>query len=123
MATTKLPDTLAIGVDDGALYRVGRWDSPIRTNYARHCRNIETVADLKSCLRAGGFAWPGGYALFYLTADGAALSPVAVRREFRTIADAIRTGNTRGGWRVVGLDNVANCDEPVICEITGETIE
>ena len=123
MTTQKLPDSMMIG-DDGALYRVGQWDRPIRPNYARHCRSIETVADLKACLRAGDFAWPGGYALYYLTADGAALSPAAVRREFRLIADAIRRDDTRrGGWRVVGMDTVANCDEPVICDHTGKTIE
>lgn len=123
MIRKPLPDTLAIGVDDGALYRVGNWRDPIRRNYSRHRRTIETVADFKATLRAGPFAWPGGYALYFVTADGAALSFNAAFAEFSIIARAIRNDDTRSGWRVAATACAADDDEPTTCDHTGETIQ
>lgn len=113
---------LAIGCDDGALYRVDGWRL-VRPNYSGHRRTIETVADLKATLRAGPYAWPGGYAIFFITADGAVLSFAAARAEFSTIAAAIRDDDTRGGWRIIGTGCTAEDDEPTVCDHTGETIE
>lgn len=31
---------------------------PLRKNYARHHREIKTVADFKATLRGGQYAWP-----------------------------------------------------------------
>lgn len=123
MACANLPDTLAIGYDDGALYRAGEWREPIRRNYSRHARAIETVADLKATLRAGAFAWPGGYALYFVTADGAALSFAAARAEFASIARAIRDDDTISGWRVVATGCTAEDDEAPTCAHTGQPIE
>lgn len=123
MSCETLPTTLAIGHDDGALYRVGEWREPIRPNYSGHRRTIETVADFKATLRAGPYAWPGGYAVYFITADGAALSFAAARAEFASIARAIRDDDTRSGWRIVGATTTANDDEPPTCGHTGETIE
>lgn len=122
MKTCALPERLAVGVDDGALYSVPEWRI-VRPNYSRHHRTIETVADLKATLRAGAYAWPGGYAVYFITADGAALSFKAVRAEFATIASAIRDNRTRSGWRIVGATTTADDDEPTVCDHTGETIE
>jgi hypothetical protein len=117
-----LPDTLAVGCDDGALYSVpGR--RMIRPNYRRHHTVIRTVSDLKATLRAGPFAWPGGYAVYFVTADGALLSFDAVREEFRTIADAIRRDDARGGWRVSAASSTADNDGEIWCDHTGRTIE
>jgi hypothetical protein len=122
MKCATLPDTLFIGCD-GGLYRAGEYANPIRANYSRHHRKIETVADLKATLRAGAYAWPGGYALYFVTADGAVLSFAAARAEFPTIAAAIRDDDTRGGWRIIGTGCTADDDEPPVCDHTGETIE
>ena len=118
-----LPPTLAIGHDDGALYRVGQWREPIRRNYSGHRRTIETVADLKATLRAGPYAWPGGYALYFITADGAALSFGAARGEFASIARAIRDDDKRSGWRIVATGCTAEDDETPTCDHTGQPIE
>jgi len=34
---------------------------------------INTVKDFGEALRNGPYAWPGGYPLFFITADGGAL--------------------------------------------------
>lgn len=113
--------------DDGTLCRVDRRADgfhliTVRENYRMHHRKIETVADMKASLRAGEFAWPGGYACFFITDDGAALSFKAARKQFRSIAYAIRH-NMRDGWRVIGMDCMANCDDPVFCDHTGKEIQ
>ena len=114
---TKTKTVESIG---GALVRCDTFET-VRDNYARHHRTIETVADFKSTLRAGAYAWPGGYALYFITSDGAALSFDAARREFRNIIDSIRS-RANDGWRVVGCASTAEDDEPVYCDHTGREI-
>ena len=110
---------------DGALYdtRESEWFKrpPLRANYCRTVRNIETVADLKATLRAGASAWPGGYPLFFITSDGAALSFETARAEFRLVADAIRERDS-SGWRIVATD-INYEDSSLICDHSGARIE
>lgn len=115
-----LPDNLTIGTD-GALYRAGDYATPVRDNYARHHRTIGSAADLKASVRAGAYAWPGGYALYFLTSDGAALSYQTVRRHFRAVVDSVRTA-TDDGWRVVALCSTADDDTDVYCDHCGAPI-
>ena len=80
-----------------------------------------TTHDLKNALRAGPYAWPGGYPLFFITSDGAALSFDAVRQEIRQVIWSIRHG-VNDGWRVVAVD--VNWEDPdLTCEHTGKRIE
>lgn len=107
--------------DDGCLYRQGE-PAPVRRNYRYPHATIGSVADLKATLRAGGHAWPGGYPLHFVTADGAALSFDTVRREFRLVVDAVRRRDNAGGWRVIGCD--VNWEDDSLTDAhTGERIE
>lgn len=92
-----------------------------RDKYRFHFQAIETVAQLKATLRAGAYAWPGGYPLYLLTSDGETLSFDAARSEFRQIAYAIRH-KLNDGWRVVACD-VNYEDADMVCAHTGERIE
>ena len=92
-----------------------------RENYCRTHREIDTVADLKATIRAGKYAWPGGYPMFFITSDGAALSFEAVEQEFYQVVYSIRN-KIDDGWRVVGCDiNYENAD--LVCDHTGNPIE
>jgi len=103
---------------EGDLYRE---NEIIRTNYDRGHRSIESVADLKSALRHGRFAWPGGYPLYFLTSDGAALSFKTAREEFASVCDSIRRG-LDDGWRVVATE--INYEDPdLFCAHSSEKIE
>ena len=103
---------------EGDLYRE---NEIIRTNYDRGHQLIESVADLKSALRHGRFAWPGGYPLYFITSDGAALSFKTAREEFPSICDSMRRG-IDDGWRVVAVDvNYEN--SALFCDHSGEKIE
>jgi hypothetical protein len=79
-----------------------------------------TTQDLKKQLRAGEFAWPGGYPLYFVTDDGAALSFDAVRENIRSVLWSMRHG-VNDGWRVIGCD--VNWEDPSLyCDHTGARI-
>ena len=80
-----------------------------------------TTKDLKAQLRAGEYAWPGGYPLFFITTDGAALSFEATRANLRSVFDSMRNG-IDDGWRIVGCD-VNWEDASLFCDHTGKRIE
>jgi hypothetical protein len=94
---------------------------PLRPLYSRHLRTIRSGADVRACLRAGEYSWPGGYACYFLTSDGAALSFEAVRKHLRSVTWSIRN-QCNDGWRVIGMECTANCDETPICDHTGKEI-
>ena len=109
---------------DGALHdtRVANWSSPpLRANYQRHHTTIETVADFKATLRAGPYAWPGGYPLYFITSDGAALSFTAARDEYRLIVLSSQE-KAGDGWQIVACD-VNYEDSDLVCDHTGQPIE
>src|SRR5262245_57973103 len=113
------PDHLFCSSTDGALYdtRLAAWSkaAPLRAVFSRHCRSIDTAAEFKATLRAGPYAWPGGYPLYLLTSDGAALCFDCGRREIRQILPAIRE-RLRDGWRVVGCDIDEGSETGLYCE-------
>ena len=49
------------------------------------------------------YAWPGGYPMFALTDDGAALCKVCCKSEWSQICWSMRTQES-SGWRVIGID-------------------
>ncbi|ARB05743.1 hypothetical protein [Synechococcus virus S-ESS1] len=113
-----------ISESDGGLYdtRPEGWsrNPPLRPEFSRHFSRIETVAQFKATLRAGGFAWPGAYTLFLITSDGGALCFDCARKESRLIIDSIRGGHS-DGWKVQGC---APADDvgAVSCDHCGQWI-
>jgi hypothetical protein len=79
-----------------------------------------TTKDLKKQLRSGQYAWPGGYQLYFITDDGAALSFEAVRDNLRLVFDSMRK-KINDGWRVTGCQ-VNWEDENLLCSHTGKQI-
>lgn len=110
--------------DSGALYdtRVADWSraAPLRPVYRRTYATIETTAELRATLRAGAYAWPGGYPLYFVTSDGAALSFDSVRQELRAVLSSIASG-ANDGWRVVACQ-INYDDSHLICDHSGDRI-
>lgn len=120
-----LPSHLFLSSSDGALYdtRVSAWSGlpPLRSNYKMSHRDIDSVADLKATLRAGQYAWPGGYPMYFLASDGEAISFESARENFREIAQAI-ADHDNSGWRIVAVD--INYENPALyCAHSGKRIE
>lgn len=109
--------------DDGDLYRYepGKHACAVRKNFSRTHAMIRSVADLKATLRAGAYAWPGGYPLYFVCDDGGSLSFRTVRQEYRLVADAIRRRDGSGGWRVIACG--VNWEDRLTDSHTGEEIE
>ena len=121
---TNLPKHLFISDTDGGLYdtRQSEWAAaPVRKRYAGCRPRVESLQDVKAALRAGEFAFPGGYQLFFITRDGGVLSFDAARAEFANVAwDFMHDAST--GWRVDAVGCAADLEEPVYCDHTGAEI-
>ena len=77
---------------------------------AQHHPVIRTGRDFRESLRAGPYAWPGGYAVVYVCDDGAALCAKCAKSEAPLILRSIHAG-IRDGWRVIGCQTVEVADE------------
>lgn len=82
---------------------------------------INSVCEFRKAYRNGPFAWPGGYPMYFITSDGAALSFKAVRQNLRSILESIRD-KSHDGWNVTALD-INWEDSELYCDHTGERIE
>jgi|TARA_R110002110_G_C13059165_1_gene681652 hypothetical protein len=81
----------------------------------------KNLLEIKRQLRAGAYAWPGGYPLYFITQDGTVLSFETVRKIWALIVwDYLQKTNT--GWRVIGCD--VNWENPdLYCDHSGEKIQ
>jgi len=79
-----------------------------------------TTKTVKEMLRGGAYAWPGGYPMFFITSDGAALSFAAVRANWCLVCAAMR-GHLNDGWRVIAAE--VNWEDPdLYCADSNERI-
>lgn len=77
-----------------------------------------TSLRLADRLSASPYAWPGGYPLFAITDDGAALCHHCCKTE----RDSIGTTAGSDGWGVVAIE--ANWEDPdLYCDHCGARIE
>lgn len=125
-----MKDYLFVPSGDGELYdtRVKGWSSkpPLRRNYCYHHRNINSVADFKATLRAGPYAWPGGYSLHFICEDGEAMCFNCAKKEAKFVIEGIRQQRLFScvnfdGWNVVACEinyedtdlQCANCNSRI----------
>ena len=131
---TKVTDTTAVELpprhfmiseSDGSLYdtRQPTWASnPLRQDYSRHFTTIETTAQFKATIRAGGYAWPGRYSIALYCSDGGVLCFTCGRANAAAIMDSIKT-DCRDGWRVIGCGVQHDGEEyGTFCDHCGATI-
>lgn len=84
--------------------------------------NINSVADLKNALRAGEYAWPGGYPCYFITSNGEALSFDGCLEQLKTVMEATSYPDDRSGWGVVGVE--VNWEDPdLFCAHTSKRIK
>lgn len=110
---------------DGMLFDTRKallWaEKPLRATYAQAFTEITDTHQLRATLRHGAYAWPGGYPMYFITSDGAALSFEAVRENLRDVLDSV-ANRYNDGWRVVGCD-VNYEDGDLTCAHSGKAID
>jgi hypothetical protein len=85
------------------------------------------LAAIKDVIRSNGYAWPGGYPIYFVTSDCDALSVAGARAHWREIVAAHLANDTHSDWNIrrwyiVGADiNWEN--EMLYCAYTGARIE
>lgn len=84
---------------------------------------INSISDFRRAVRNGPYAWPGGYPLYWIMADGAAIAfdVARVSGEGRRMLEALRDNNFADGWRPMALA-VNWEDAELYCDHTGERI-
>ena len=103
-------------VFEGDLYTQDEYSKPIRKDYAKTFRTIETPAQLASTLRNGQFAWPGGYQMALITSDGGLLCFNCAKAEFANCADSLRN-QTNDGWQIRATTVLyETLDGPEVCD-------
>lgn len=83
--------------------------------------NINSISDFRQAIRNGAYAWPGGYPIYFVTSDGAALSFDAAKQERRNVLWSI-ANSVDDGWRIIAVD-INYEDTALICDHTGQSIE
>jgi hypothetical protein len=81
-----------------------------------------TISDFRRIVRNGPYAWPGGYPLYWVMADG---EPVAFRvanTECRRQMLEALAGAGEHDWRPIGVE-INWEDANLFCAHTGERIE
>lgn len=84
---------------------------------------IKTISDFRKAVRNGPYAWPGGYPLYWVMADGEACSFRVAKDERRAMLEAIVSGQRCDNeWRPVALE-INYEDASLWCAHRGERIE
>ena len=78
------------------------------------------LSEIKTALRNGQYAWPGGYQMYFVTSDGEALSFETVRAEWKQVIWSHLIG-FNGGWHIAGAD-INWEDADLICAHTNKPI-
>lgn len=81
---------------------------------------LESMTAVKNLIRSP-YAWPGGYPMYLLTDDAAALCASCVKKEYRLICESTVKGH-RDGWAACGSE-INWEDTDLICDHCGERIE
>ena len=80
------------------------------------------TSDIKSFVRSGGWAWPGGYPCALLMADGEVIDAQATRENFRQILRAMRDPHYARDWTPVDVF-IHWEGEPLVCAHSNRLIE
>jgi hypothetical protein len=81
-----------------------------------------SLSEIKKLLRAGPYAWPGGYPLYFVMGDGTPASFSGVRNEWKRICRAYldQSDCFEADWLIIGCE--INWDEEMICELSHDLI-
>lgn len=108
---------------DGALYDTAapNWAAvPLRPVYQKTFSRINSTQEFKATIRAGEFAWPGGYQMLFVTSDGAPICFKCARKNSRSVFWSIKN-NCSDGWKIIATE-INYEDENCHCDNCGNEI-
>jgi hypothetical protein len=82
---------------------------------------INSISDFRKAVRNGPYAWPGGYPLYWIMADGEACAFKVAKAERRAMLEALAYGDCQA-WKPMALE-INWEDAALVCAHTGERIE
>ncbi len=83
---------------------------------------ITSISDFRRAVRNGPYAWPGGYPLYWVMADGGACEFKVCKTERKAMLRALAKREARDEWRPVELAvNWENTE--LYCDHTSNRIE
>jgi hypothetical protein len=81
-----------------------------------------TLTQIKTALRNGPYAWPGGYPLYFVCTNGEAISFNAVRDNWRFVVEDNKYMNPPClGWAFAGVE-INWEDAELVCAVTSARI-
>jgi hypothetical protein len=83
---------------------------------------INSISDFRAAVRNGPFAWPGGYPLYWVMADGGACAFDVAKTERRQMLWALANQYGDPCWQPVALE-VNWEDAALFCDHTNKRIE
>jgi hypothetical protein len=87
---------------------------------------IKNISDFRKAVRHGPYAWPGGYPVYFLMADGEAISFNAAKKDRRACLEALRANQENQfpdkDWLPVAME-INWTDGHLYCAASGERIE
>jgi hypothetical protein len=109
-------------VFDGDLYRKGEYAIPLRKDYCKHFREIESTKELLATIRAGNSTDVGGYPITLIAADGQCCKPSALAKDRQSLERELRNIREKSRDRIIG-SSVFYEGPPEECFVSGEMIE
>jgi hypothetical protein len=88
---------------------------------SHYYKRITNVAELKATLRAGPYTFPGCYPLYFIAHDGQPVSFEGVRKNLRTVMEAMCSKNPDWSWVIVGCE-INYEDSDMVCAFTCKRI-
>lgn len=80
------------------------------------------LSDLKTFIRSGGFAWPGGYPCMLQMSDGEPIDAKSARENYRQIRGAMKCPGSARYWEPAAVF-VHWEGEPIQCAHSGRMIQ
>ena len=125
MCKEKLPEHPFVGVG-GELYdtRTPQWSSlaPLRKVYCKTFSQPKNSTEIRATIRAGEYAWPGGYPMFALMSDGDTLCFSCLKSQLDSIGPAMGDESDSSGWRVEAID-INYEDSDMVCASCSKQME
>jgi len=107
---------------DGDLYKKGEYKEPLRKDYCKHFRKIDSTSKLLATIRAGDSTDLGGYTVILITNCGEVCKPSSLAKDKSALYGELFNIRSNSRDRIVACD-VFYEGPPIECFVSGEMIE